>query len=124
MAGRSRPGRTRRCTRPGPARSSEGDGEQLRIRDIGWRAPTEIYYLKALAGRQSELRSAIVDGSPSQFDPDAVSGNFGDLGAKVISSPRPGGGALYLQNPAGGFEPIVAGSPPLAADVSALHYVG
>ena len=101
----------------------EGKREQLRIRDIGWRAPTEIYYLKALAGRQSELRSAIVDGSPPQFDPDAVSGISGDLGAKVISSPRPEE-RPYLQKPAGGFESIVAGSPPLTADASALHYVG
>jgi Lipoprotein LpqB beta-propeller domain/Sporulation and spore germination len=101
----------------------EGKGEQLRIRDIGWRAPTEIYYLKALAGRQSELLSAIVDGSPVQFDPNAVSSIPGDLGAKVISSPRQEE-RPYLQKPAGGFESIVAGSPPLAADASALHYVG
>ena len=102
-----------------------GDGERLRIRDLGWSAPTEVYYLKTLAGRQAELRSAIVDGSPSQFDPAAGSGKFGELGAKVVSSPRPSEEEpSYLLDPAGDFEPIVDGSPSLVADVSTLHYVG
>jgi hypothetical protein len=101
----------------------QGEGEQLRIRDIGWRSPTEVYYLKAVAGRQSELRSTVVDGSPSEFDPDAISGIFGDLDARLISSPRPEE-PVYLQKAAGGFEPIVAGSPRVTADASVLHYVG
>jgi hypothetical protein len=100
-----------------------GEGEALRIRDIGWRSPTQVYYLKAVAGRQSELRSTVVDGSPSDFDPDAISGIFADLAARLISSPRPEE-PVYLRKPGGSFEPIVSGLPRVTADASALHYVG
>jgi len=101
----------------------EDGGEQLRIRDLAWRSATAVNYVKAVAGRQSELRSAVVDGSPPEFDPEAVFGIFGDPGARVISSPRPEE-PVYLLKAGGGYDPAVPGSPRLPSDVTALTYVG
>ena len=42
-----------------------GGGKQLRIRDLGWRSPTEILVLNSLTRRLSEIRTISVDGSPT-----------------------------------------------------------
>jgi len=101
----------------------DGGAGVLRIRDLGWRTPTGIFFVNAINGRQSELRSASVDGSPATFDPDAVYRLQDDLDTQVLSSPRPSE-PIYLQTAAGVFKALLANSPTLPAGVSALHYVG
>jgi len=101
----------------------DGGAGVLRIRDLGWRTPTAIFFVNAINGRQSELRSASVDGSPATFDPDPVYSLEGDLDTQVLSSPRPSE-PIYLQTAAGVFNALLANSPTLPAGVSALHYVG
>ncbi len=100
-----------------------GDGERLQIRDLGWRSPTALYYINALGGRQTNLRSALIDGSPTLFDPEAYSGVFPDLGTRVISSPRPQE-PVYLQQAGGGYQPVLDGAPLIPDGVRALTYVG
>ena len=95
----------------------------LRIRDIGWHTPTGIFFVNAINGRQSELRSASIDGSPATFDPQAVYRLQDDVDTQVISSPR-ATDPIYLQSSGGGFTPLVANSPQVAAGLSVLHYVG
>ncbi len=97
-------------------------GERLKIRGLGWQSATRVYYLKALAGRQSELRSAIVDGSPTRFDPESVSSIFTDV-TRIVSSPRTDEPA-YLHSTDGSYEEILVGSPRLPADLNALGYIG
>ncbi|MGD9960410.1 LpqB family beta-propeller domain-containing protein [Nocardioides sp.] len=100
-----------------------GDDERLQIRDVGWRSPTSLFYLNVLGGRQTNLRSALVDGSPTVFDPVAYSGVFPDLGTRVVSSPRPEE-PVYLQRAGGGYQPVGEGSPPIPEGITALTYVG
>jgi len=100
-----------------------GPGGLLRVRDLGWRTPTSIFFVNAIAGRQSELRSASVDGSPATFDPQAVYSLQGDLDAQVISSPRTED-PIYLQSSGGGFKALLANSPQLPTGLQVLHYVG
>jgi hypothetical protein len=100
-----------------------GEGERLRIRDLGWRSTTSIYYLNVLGGRQTNLRSALVDGSEAVFDPASYSGVFPDLGTQVISSPRPAE-PVYLQQAGGGYQAVGEGDPQIPEGVSALTYVG
>lgn len=100
-----------------------GSGGVLRVRDIGWRSPTSIYFVNALTGAQSELRSASVDGSPTTLDPDAVYSLQGDLDTQVVSSPRPTE-PVYLQNSEGAFTALVSNSPVIPPDLAVVHYVG
>jgi len=102
----------------------DGGGSVLRIRDIGWRTPTSIFFVNAVNnGSRSELRSASVDGSPATFDPDAANPLQADLDTEVVSSPRPGE-AIYLVNAAGTYTPLVATAAAVPSGLSALHYVG
>ena len=118
-----------RIVEDGPLRGTratpivDGRGGVLRIRDIGWRTPTGIFFVNAINGGQSELRSASVDGSPATFDPDAVYRLQGDLDNQVLSSPRPAE-PIYLQNASGAFTALLANSPQVPAGLSVLHYVG
>jgi hypothetical protein len=95
----------------------------LRIRDIGWHTPTGIFFVNAINGRQSELRSASIDGSPATFDPQAVYRLQDDVDTQVISSPRTED-PIYLQSSTGGFTPLLANSPQLPTGLRVLHYVG
>jgi hypothetical protein len=107
-----------------PARAIvTGTGGILRIRDIGWRTPTSIFFVNSIAGAQSELRSASVDGSPATFDPDAVYSLQGDLETPVVSSPRPRE-PTYLRTSGGAYTPLVPNSPQLPGGLGVLHYVG
>ncbi|CUR60991.1 conserved exported hypothetical protein [metagenome] len=100
-----------------------GAGERLQIRDLGWRSPTSLFYLNVLGGRQANLRSALIDGSPTAFDPAAYSGVFPDLGTRVVTSPRPEE-PTYLQRAGGGYQGVGEGSPAIPEGVTALTYVG
>lgn len=113
-----------RGTRATTIVDGSGSGSALRIRDIGWRTPTGIFFVNAIngSGSQSELRSASVDGSPATFDPDAVYAPPGDLDA-VVSSPRPSE-PIYRESTAGSYTPLLATSAGLPSGVLALHYVG
>jgi len=99
-------------------------GSALRIRDLGWRTPTGIFFVNAISagGSQSELRSASVDGSPATFDPEAPYAPPGDLYA-VLSSPRPGE-PIYRESAEGSYTPLLATTAGLPSGLSALHYVG
>ena len=94
----------------------------LRIRDIGWRTPTSIFFVNALNGNQSELHSASVDGSPATFDPDGVYALQDQLDDAVISSPRPSE-PIYLKR-AAGYLALLETSPLVPAGLTAVHYVG
>ena len=99
--------------------------QRLRVQDLGWRSATAIYYLRSLGGRQSELRSAIVDGSPTEFDPDAFLGVLANQNVRVVSSPR-ADEAVYLQRAGGGYSGVAPESPVLTGTggLTALVYVG
>ncbi len=100
-----------------------GVDERLRIRDLGWRSPTSLFYLNVLGGRQTNLRSARVDGSPTVFDPATYSGVFPDLGTRVVTSPR-AGEPTYLQRSGGGYQSVAEGTPAIPEGVTALTYIG
>ena len=100
-----------------------GADERLRIRDLGWRSPTSLFYLNVLGGRQANLRSALVDGSPTVFDPAAFSGVFPDLGTRVVTSPRTEE-PTYLERAGGGYQSVGEGSPVIPEGITALTYIG
>lgn len=97
----------------------------LRVQDLGWRSATAIYYLRAAGGRQSELHTAIVDGAPTEFDPEAFPGVLASQNVRVVSSPRPDE-PVYLQRVGGGFSEVTPESPALTTTsrVTSLVYVG
>jgi len=100
----------------------DGGDSVLRIRDIGWRTPTGVFFVNALNANQSELRSVSVDGSPVTFDPDSVY-KLRELDAGVISSPRPSE-PIYLRSAGGGYLALVETSAAVPGGLTALHYVG
>lgn len=100
-----------------------GGGNVLQVSAIGWHSPTSIFFVNALGGQQSELRSTSLDGSPATFNPDAVYSLQDDLDTHIISSPRPDE-PTYLVTADGEVTSIGSSvdAPPLG--IAALHYVG
>jgi len=95
-----------------------------RIRDIGWRSPTEIYYLSAQkSSRTAEIRSAILDGAPSIFDQGTYYAAVDESVQRLISSPREDE-SLYLQHADDRVEPVAPGGSQIPSGVLALTYVG
>ncbi len=99
------------------------EGSDHRVRDIGWRSPTEIYYLSAQSGRSAEIRSATLDGAPSSFDLGTYYAAVDESVEAVVSSPREDE-SLYLQHADNGVEPVAPGGPKIPTGIVALTYVG
>ena len=66
-----------------------GVGEQLQIRDLGWRSPTEIAMVSALTDELSEVRTFSVDGSPSTQSGDVPTELIREDIVRLASSPLP-----------------------------------
>ncbi|MBD8870272.1 LpqB family beta-propeller domain-containing protein [Nocardioides donggukensis] len=103
----------------------EGVGEQLQLRDLGWRSPTDIVVLSKLSDALSEVRTFSVDGSPATQYGETATELIRDDIARLAASPVPNtplwvvpsdGTALQLP------PEIDAGVPLLG--IQALTYVG
>ena len=66
-----------------------GVGEQLQIRDLGWRSPTEIAMVSALTDELSEVRTFSVDGSPATQSGDIPTELIRQDIVRLASSPLP-----------------------------------
>jgi hypothetical protein len=66
-----------------------GVGEQLQIRDLGWRSPTEISMVSALTDELSEVRTFSVDGSPATQSGDVPTELIREDVVRLVSSPLP-----------------------------------
>jgi hypothetical protein len=102
-----------------------GVGEQLQIRDLGWRSPTEIAMVSALTDELSEVRTFSVDGSPSTQSGDVPTELIREDIVRLASSPLPERSSWAVS--AGGtviqLAPVLDVTPPVVG-IRALTYVG
>ena len=65
-----------------------GAGEQLQIRDLGWRSPTEVSMISAVTDALSEVRTFSVDGSPDTELGDTPNELIREDVVRLVSSPN------------------------------------
>ena len=70
-------------------RPATGVGEQLQIRDLGWRSPTDDRDAQRLTDELSEVRTFSVDGSPPTQSGDVPTELIRDDVVRLVSSPLP-----------------------------------
>ncbi|MET1060949.1 MAG: LpqB family beta-propeller domain-containing protein [Nocardioides sp.] len=102
-----------------------GVGEQLQIRDLGWRSPTEIAMVSALTDELSEVRTFSVDGSPSTQSGDLPTQLIRDDIVRLASSPLPerSSWAVSADGNVTQLAPELDVAPPVVG-IRALTYVG
>jgi hypothetical protein len=67
----------------------EGVGEQLQLRDLTWRSPTDVAVLSSFPDQLSEVRTFSVDGSPVTREGDSVTELIRDDITRIAGSPVP-----------------------------------
>lgn len=68
---------------------ARGQGEVLRVRDLGWWSPTELVMTREITDDLSQVTTFSVDGSPATVSPDTEVELVRDQIVRLVTSPLP-----------------------------------
>ena len=102
-----------------------GAGEQVQVRDLGWRSPTEVGMVSALTDELSEVRTFSVDGSPDTDLGDSPQELVREDIVRLVSSPNPDRSAWVVaaEGTVMQLAPERDATPPVLG-IGSLTYVG